>query len=212
MLALVADVMRDADACPSRDRDAARRRSSPAIRQDQDNPARVAVEALMALLYPGGHPYGRPSEGHDRHVERIDRAALVAAAPRPLRPGRRWCVVASATSSRRAPWPKRRRACSATGAARPPSPADRSRRPRRRPRGGRLVIPDDEQGAGGHRLRLHDHRARAIRRTTRSRLMNNVLGQYALGGRLGDNIRERQGMAYYVFSSLRRRTSVEGRW
>jgi zinc protease len=34
------------------------------------------------------------------------------------------------------------------------------------------------------------------------RLMNNVLGQYALGGRLGDSIRERQGMAYYVSSSV----------
>src|SRR4029450_3924189 len=33
-------------------------------------------------------------------------------------------------------------------------------------------------------------------------LMNNVLGQYSLGGRLGDSIRERQGMAYYVFSAL----------
>jgi zinc protease len=33
-------------------------------------------------------------------------------------------------------------------------------------------------------------------------LMNNALGQYALGGRLGDNIRERQGMAYYVSSVL----------
>jgi zinc protease len=32
--------------------------------------------------------------------------------------------------------------------------------------------------------------------------MNNVLGQYALGGRLGDEIRERLGMAYYIFSSL----------
>jgi zinc protease len=32
--------------------------------------------------------------------------------------------------------------------------------------------------------------------------MNNILGQYALGGRLGDSIRERQGMAYYCFSSL----------
>jgi len=31
-------------------------------------------------------------------------------------------------------------------------------------------------------------------------LMNNILGQYALGGRLGDSIRERQGMAYYVSS------------
>jgi hypothetical protein len=33
-------------------------------------------------------------------------------------------------------------------------------------------------------------------------VMNNALGQYAIGGRLGDNIRERQGMAYYVSSSL----------
>ena len=33
-------------------------------------------------------------------------------------------------------------------------------------------------------------------------LMNNALGQYALGGRLGESIRERQGMAYYVFSSF----------
>jgi zinc protease len=32
--------------------------------------------------------------------------------------------------------------------------------------------------------------------------MNHVLGQYSMGGRLGDSIRERQGMAYYVFSSL----------
>ena len=44
------------------------------------------------------------------------------------------------------------------------------------------------------------------------RLMNNVLGQYAIGGRLGDSIRERQGMAYYVFSCFdaqrRRRAAV----
>ena len=33
-------------------------------------------------------------------------------------------------------------------------------------------------------------------------LMNHIMGQYSMGGRLGDSIRERQGMAYYVFSSL----------
>ena len=33
-------------------------------------------------------------------------------------------------------------------------------------------------------------------------LMNNAFGQYSIGGRLGDSIRERQGMAYYVGSSL----------
>ena len=44
------------------------------------------------------------------------------------------------------------------------------------------------------------HPARSA--TTRCWLMNNVFGQYAIGGRLGDSIRERQGMAYYVSSSL----------
>jgi zinc protease len=33
-------------------------------------------------------------------------------------------------------------------------------------------------------------------------LMNVAFGQYAIGGRLGDSIRERQGMAYYAFSAL----------
>jgi zinc protease len=33
-------------------------------------------------------------------------------------------------------------------------------------------------------------------------MMNNVLGQFGLGGRLADNIRERQGMAYYVYSTF----------
>ena len=33
-------------------------------------------------------------------------------------------------------------------------------------------------------------------------VMNNILGQFGLGGRLADNIRERQGMAYYAYSAL----------
>jgi zinc protease len=33
-------------------------------------------------------------------------------------------------------------------------------------------------------------------------LLNNILGQFGLGGRLADNIRERQGMAYYAFSAF----------
>jgi zinc protease len=33
-------------------------------------------------------------------------------------------------------------------------------------------------------------------------MMNNILGQFGLGGRLADNIRERQGMAYYAYSTL----------
>jgi zinc protease len=33
-------------------------------------------------------------------------------------------------------------------------------------------------------------------------MMNNILGQFGPGGRLADNVRERQGMAYYTYSSF----------
>src|SRR5206468_5852583 len=44
-----------------------------AIRQDEDNPAVRATESLMALLYPHGHPYGRPTKGTIEVVESLTR-------------------------------------------------------------------------------------------------------------------------------------------
>src|SRR4029077_9335468 len=48
-----------------------------AIRQDDDSPAVRATEALMALLYPGGHPYGRRTKGSVEVVEGLTRDSLV---------------------------------------------------------------------------------------------------------------------------------------
>jgi zinc protease len=48
-----------------------------AIRQDEDNPAAVAMDALMESLYGADHPYGRRPRGTVAGAERIDRAALV---------------------------------------------------------------------------------------------------------------------------------------
>ena len=63
----------------------ARARSSPSIRQDEDNPAIRATETLMALLYPDGHPYGRRTKGSIDIVEQLTREQLVRAARRALR-------------------------------------------------------------------------------------------------------------------------------
>jgi zinc protease len=49
-----------------------------AIRQDEDNPAVRAVEALMARLYPDGHPYGRRAKGTIEVVEALTREPLLA--------------------------------------------------------------------------------------------------------------------------------------
>ena len=48
------------------------------IRQDDDNPAVRAVEGLMALLYPDGHPYGRRMKGSVAVVEGLTRERLTA--------------------------------------------------------------------------------------------------------------------------------------
>src|SRR5207247_10082546 len=50
-----------------------RREVVTSIRQDDDNPGVRAVEALMTLLYPNGHPYGRRTKGAIETVETLTR-------------------------------------------------------------------------------------------------------------------------------------------
>src|SRR5207344_2218558 len=47
------------------------------IRQDDDNPGVRASEALMALLYPDGHPYGCKAKGTIDAVEQFTRERLL---------------------------------------------------------------------------------------------------------------------------------------
>jgi zinc protease len=169
-----------------------------AIRQDQDNPAMRAVESLMAVLYGAAHPYGRPQKGT---IETVD--ALTAAQLRQLHrdrfaPGELTAVVVGDVDATQAvdvaarvfgPW----RAAQPPSVSIPSAPVATSRR--------RLVVPmmNKAQADIAYGFVSISRDDPAYYATT---LMNNALGQYALGGRLGDNIRERQGMAYYVSSIL----------
>lgn len=169
-----------------------------AIRQDEDNPGVRAMESLMALLYPAGHPYGRPTKGaaevveglhRDRlvrlHAERFAPSELTAVVVGDVPAGRAIDVAARVFSDWAAPPP--------LPIALPPVvPADRRQR---------VVIPmmnkaQADVAYGFTTIARHDPAYYACW------LMNNVLGQYSMGGRLGDSIRERQGMAYYAFSSF----------
>ena len=169
-----------------------------AIRQDEDNPAVRATEALMALLYPDGHPYGRPTKGTVETVERLTRGQLVLLHADRFAPGELTAVVVGDVEEPRAgdlvarvfgDWRKPRPAPIPLAS---PLPAVGRRR---------LTIPmmnkaQADIAYGFTTIRRSDPAYEALR------LMNNVLGQYALGGRLGDSIRERQGMAYYVSSAV----------
>ena len=168
------------------------------IQEAADDPGTVAVDALHAALYPDGHPLGRPVRGSQASVAALTRGDLAAYHRRYFVPGATTVVavgdldaeaLVARISAEFADW---------SGQATPipvaPAPPARTARA--------LVVKtmagksqaDVAYGNVGLARRDPDYYAALV--------MNNALGQYALGGRLGDSIRERQGMAYYVYSSL----------
>jgi len=142
------------------------------IRQDDDNPAVRASETLMALLYPN-HPYGRRTKGTIEVVEALTRARLVRLHAERFAPSGLIAVVVGDVAVSRAAAAGRRRVV--------------------------ISMMNKAQADIAYGFTAI---ARADPAYDAFWLMNNALGQYAIGGRLGDSIRERQGMAYYVSSSL----------
>lgn len=168
------------------------------LRQDQDNPAAVAVEALMRMLYGGDHPYGWPTRGSLDAAERVQRTDLAAFHARRFSPYTTSLALVgdvdvdralAATETVFGSW----RGVPAPALALPPLPAVAGRRVEVRS----MMNKAQADIAYGFTTidRLHpQYYAYSV--------MNNILGQYAMGGRLGERIREQEGMAYYTFSSL----------
>jgi len=201
VLELVADVARHPAFA---DAEIATRRDSliTSIRQEEDNPASMAADAFARALY-GDHPYARKVRGTIAAIETLRRQDLVRFHQRGFDPAVMTVVVVgdieqeaavAAVSKLFADWSPSAKATGdkpALNVPDAPGPAER-----------RLVsVPmmnkaqaDVVYGFIGVRRSDPDYTAISV--------MNNALGQYAIGGRLGDSIRERQGMAYYVFSSL----------
>lgn len=197
VLSMAADVLR-APIFPERDVATRRGELITSIRQDDDDPAPVSVNRLMAELY-GVHPYARRVMGTVASLEGLEREDLVDFHERHVGPGSAVVVAVGAIEPGRVAetvaalfdgWHSR---ADRRQAAVPDAPHALARR---------LVMvpmPDKAQADVAYGLA-------GIRRSDESYMaawvMNNALGQYAMGGRLGDSIRERQGMAYYVYSSL----------
>jgi zinc protease len=168
------------------------------IRQDEDNPAAMAGEGLFSLLYGDGHPYGRRPRGSVGVVERITRASLQAFHGARFRPPALSLVLVGDVEPARA-IESASRAFSAWKAAPPAEPVFPPGPPSRERRVHVIPMMNKAQAdiAYGFTTIL-----RADPAYYAYWLMNNILGEYSIGGRLGDSIRERQGMAYYVFSAL----------
>jgi len=168
------------------------------LRQDEDNPAVRAMERLMSLLYGPDHEYGRRARGTIESVERLTHSRLQELHSARFTPAGLTAVIVGDLDAARivdvassvfGSWMRP----AAPPVALPPAPAGGKRR--------RMTIPmmnkSQTEIAYGFVTITRDDPQYYI-----FSLMNNVFGQYALGGRLGDNIRERQGMAYHVSSAF----------
>jgi len=175
-----------------------RREIITSIRQDQDSPAVMAVETLFGLLYPDPHPYGRCAKGTVETVDGIDRPSLQEFHRAHFgAPSTTLVVVGDVDESRAIDTAAR-----VFGSWKGSSPVVESLPPVAAPESRRQVaipMPGKAQADIAYGFTTI---ARADPAYYDFWVMNNVLGQYALGGRLGDSIRERQGMAYYVFSAF----------
>ena len=196
MLSLVGDVLMH-PTFPQDQVELRRREIVTGLRQDEDDPAVMASEGLMRVLYPS-HPYGRHQGGtvqsveamsssalHQFHETRFAPAALSLVLVGDIDPDGAVELADRVFSDWKTPSP-------------PPLdlPVVVPRTTRER-----VVIPmmhktQADVAYGFVTILRSDPAYYAYL------VMNNILGQYSMGGRLGESIRERQGMAYYAFSAL----------
>ncbi|MGH9374264.1 MAG: M16 family metallopeptidase [Vicinamibacterales bacterium] len=197
VLAIVADVARR-PTFPEEEIVKRRAETVTILRQREDNPASRAVDGVLELLYTRHHPYGRSSKGTADGVERVTRAEMVGFHQRRVRPA----ILSLAIVGDIPPALAIERAgIELDGWTAdvpptldiPPTPGIATRRQRFIAMPGKSQTDIAYAFTGVRRL---DSRYYAYW------MMNNILGQFGLGGRLADNIRERQGMAYYAFSTL----------
>ncbi|MGQ0549290.1 MAG: M16 family metallopeptidase [Armatimonadota bacterium] len=162
---------------------------------------RYAAERLFRrLAYPGGHPHSRPPDGDEAVLAELSRADLGAFHRRHFRPEAAVVVVVGEIESGRAvdlirqafgEWPS-----SGTWAL-PRFAADGGVDGVRR---AETHLPGKTQAdlaLGGPGITRTDPDYYS------SMMANLLLGQLGMMGRIGESVRERQGMAYYAFSDLR---------
>jgi zinc protease len=167
------------------------------VKQDDDNPAARATQTALELLYGTEHPNGRPIKGTLQTLQRIARQDVLDYQREALTPAALSFVIAGDVDPQQgidqaarllAEW-------RSPGLRQVPVCATEAH-----PRTVRFVaMPGKSQSDivyAFNTVRRVDPRYYGYL------VMNHVLGQFGLGGRLADNIRERQGMAYYAYSTL----------
>ena len=174
-------------------------------RIEEDDPRQRAYRELAEIVFPKGHPYGRDPKGGEDRIRRIKRADL--AAFHEAHVGSEGLILAITgdvdrrliESAVATPLGKFR------GDAEPVRPPPL---PPYKRRSAAIPMPHKSQadivvGAPAVARRHEDYYALL--------LANLLFGRIGLFGRLGRNLRDELGLAYYAFSSLDARTAG-GMW
>ncbi len=166
--------------------------------RDQDT-GEVAEEALSAALFPAGHPYHASALGTRHSVEAIGRSDLVAFHGRRVGPTGAVLALAGDLDPKAlieratrafGSWPAGGSGETRTAIPEPPLPAAP----------GTIVKALGGKTQADIALGILPGVRRLSPDLQPALVMNHVLGEFSMGGRLGNAVRERSGLAYYARS------------
>ena len=146
-----------------------------------------------------GHPYGRPDDGWPETIQAITRNDLKNFHHRTVGPRNLIIAVVGAVEPKRAVEFVQRALGDWKNPAQKPLPEIPPFSPLKKTQVRHHKIAGKSQtdlviGTTGPKRRDHDFMAAS--------LGNSVLGQFGMGGRIGDAVREKAGLAYFAYSSL----------
>ena len=195
---LAADVLRNAS-FPEEEVEKARGELLTALRQDDDNTRFVADRELGHLVYPEGHPYRHPVVGYRRSVEAVSRDDLAACHERLFKPGA--LIVAVVGDLDPDEVFETMGGLVADWDGSPPATPDLAVPPLEATRRKTVAMADKSQAdiaLGFPAIGRQHPDFYALSQAT------EIIGRLGLMGRLGENIRDKQGLAYYVYATFER--------
>lgn len=156
-----------------------------------------AGQAFRALAYPAGHPYARSADGTLDTVPDLTRDMLAAFHAHHFGPRGLIIAIVGAVPAEEAIETVEKALGDWTNPAQPEEPPLPPVTPLEGVRREDVAVPGKTQsdivlGVPGPSRRDPDFHA--------ARLVNSVLGLFGMMGRLGETVREEQGLAYYSYS------------
>jgi len=198
LLAIIADILMH-PAFPLQEIGKVRGEILTGLREAKNDTRWVADRQFHSLAYPKTHPYHRPAEGTEESVVRITRRDLVAFHAAYYRPDTTIIAIVGDVTPQEA-LTHLTRSFGRWGARGVPPPftvppVRVSGKPRRK----NVHVPGKSQadiivGFPGIPRTDPDYYATMV--------ANLIVGRIGLYGRLGANVRDRMGLAYYVYSDL----------